>query len=275
MPFSLPVGRIAVMGVLNVTPDSFSDGGRFLDIDRALEHARRMVAEGADLIDVGGESTRPGADPVPAEEEIRRVLKVVGTLAFDGIAVSIDTSKPKVAKACLDAGAVVVNDVTALRDDEMAQVCARAGCKVCLMHMQGEPRTMQANPTYKDVVLEVGDELLAAAERAQERGVKRENVWIDPGIGFGKSVAHNLQLINDLDEIVEIGYPVLVGVSRKSFIGKLLGSSEGPSSVDERLEGSVAAQVIAQMKGAMIIRTHDVAATFRAATIAQAILNQG
>ncbi len=275
MPFELPAGRIAVMGVLNVTPDSFSDGGLFLDIDMALKHARRMVAEGADLIDVGGESTRPGAEPVSAEEELRRVLKVVGTLAFDGIAVSIDTSKAKVAKACLDAGAVVVNDVTALRDDEMASVCARAACTVCLMHMQGEPRTMQANPIYKDVVLEVGDELLATAERAEQRGVKRENIWIDPGIGFGKSLEHNLQLLNHLDEIVETGYPVLVGVSRKSFIGRLLGSAEKSGPVEERLEGSIAAQVIAQIKGARVIRTHDVAATRRAATIAQAITTQG
>lgn len=273
MPFQLPVHRVCVMGVLNVTPDSFSDGGQFTDPEKALQHARNMVAAGADIIDVGGESTRPGAEPVDASEEIRRVIKVVTTLAFGGIAVSIDTSKPDVAKACLEAGAVAVNDVTALRDDDMASVCARAECKVCLMHMQGEPRTMQAAPTYMDVVLEVGDELVAAAERAIARGVKKDDIWIDPGIGFGKSIAHNLQLINNLGEIAETGYPVLVGVSRKSFIGKLLGPGEDPLPTEERLEGSIAAQVIAQVRGAKIIRTHDVEATVRSARIASAILS--
>jgi dihydropteroate synthase len=275
VPYALPEGRIAVMGVLNVTPDSFSDGGLFFDQAKAVEHALHMVDEGADLIDVGGESTRPGAEPVSPEEELRRVLPVVTELARRGVSVSIDTSKPEVAMRCLQAGATVVNDVTGLRDPAMVEVCAEAGCTVCVMHMQGEPRTMQSNPTYDDVVNDVKRELAEAARSAIEHGVAKENVWLDPGIGFGKTVAHNLELINRLDEIVALDYPVLIGVSRKSFIGRLLGSEGQPASAEQRLEGSLAAQVIAQTKGARVVRTHDVAATVRAAKLAQAILSQG
>jgi dihydropteroate synthase len=262
------------MGVLNVTPDSFSDGGLFFDPESAMDHARAMVAQGADVIDVGGESTRPGSEPVTADEELRRTEQVVRRLAQEGIAVSIDTSKSEVAKACLDAGAVVVNDVTALRNDEMKRVCAAAGCTVCLMHMKGDPRTMQTNPAYHDVVQEVRDELAAHAESAERHGVSRHDIWLDPGIGFGKSIQHNLLLLNHIDEIVALGYPVLVGISRKSFIGRLLGSEGTPLPASERLHGSLAAQTVAQSRGARIIRTHDVAATKRAATIAQAILTQ-
>lgn len=275
MPYKLPEGRVAVMGVLNVTPDSFSDGGRFLEPTVAIAHAMRMVDEGADLIDVGGESTRPGAQPVSTDEELRRVLPVVTALVQRGVSVSIDTSKPEVASKCLDAGAVVLNDVTGLRDPAMVDVCARARCTVCIMHMQGEPRTMQANPTYSDVVCDVKSELDQAARTAIGHGVSAEDVWLDPGICFGKTVAHNLALINRLDEIAALGYPVLIGVSRKSFIGRLLGTDGEPLPPDQRLEGSLAAQVIAQARGAKIVRTHDVAATVRAARLAQAVLNQG
>jgi dihydropteroate synthase len=201
-------------------------------------------------------------------------VQIVRQLTQEGIAVSIDTSKPDVARACLDAGAVIVNDVTALSNDDMKRVCADAGCTVCLMHMKGDPRTMQSNPSYDNVVQEVSGDLQASAESAIKQGVSKHNIWLDPGIGFGKTVGHNLQLLNHIDEIAALGHPVLVGISRKSFIGKLLGSEGKPLPVDERLYGSLAAQTIAQSKGARIIRTHDVAATKRAATIAQAILTQ-
>ena len=262
------------MGVLNVTPDSFSDGGQFLDSSLAIGHGRQMVAEGADLIDVGGESTRPGAEAVPEDEELRRVLPVVEHLAAGGLAVSIDTSKPAVARECLQAGASVVNDVMALRSSEMATVCADAACTVCLMHMLGDPRTMQVEPRYKDVVDDVAEFLTEAIARAEQPGVDPERIWIDPGIGFGKTVQHNLELLDRLEEIVAIGYPVLIGVSRKSFIGKLLGSEADPAPVGERLEGSLAAQVLAVANGARILRVHDVAESVRANVIAEAILSQ-
>ena len=233
-----------------------------------------MAADGADLIDVGGESTRPGAEPVTEEEELRRVLPVVKQLAKDGLVVSIDTSKPAVARECLLAGASVVNDVTALSNSEMATVCADAGCAVCLMHMLGDPRTMQTRPQYKNVVDEVADFLTEAIARAEQAGVDPDRIWIDPGIGFGKDVRHNLELLNRLEEIVAIGYPVMVGVSRKSFIGKLLGSEADPAPIGVRLEGSLAAQVLAVANGARILRVHDVAASVRANAIAEAILSQ-
>lgn len=254
------------MGVLNVTPDSFSDGGLFSDPRSAIARGLQMVEQGADLIDVGGESTRPGAAPVPAEEEEARVLPVVVALAKNGVSVSIDTSKPEVARSCLAAGAAVVNDVTALRDPEMREVCAAAKCTVCLMHMQGEPRTMQTDPHYGNVVEDVTLSLLESASRA---GLPKERIWLDPGIGFGKTVEHNLCLLGNLEVLVATGYPVLVGVSRKSFIGRILGIE-----VEQRLEGTLAAQVIAQMKGARIVRAHDVLEARRAAAIAQAVMDQ-
>lgn len=254
------------MGVLNVTPDSFSDGGQFSTLDVAVARGLEMVAQGADLVDVGGESTRPGAAPVSEEDETARVLPVVEALTKQGVSVSIDTSKSNVANHCLDAGAVVVNDVTALREPEMRDVCATSDCTVCLMHMQGEPRTMQESPHYDDVVSDVCDELLGFAERS---GVAKERIWLDPGIGFGKTLAHNLQILANLESFVETGYPILVGVSRKSFIGKILGTE-----VDQRLEGTLAAQVIAQMKGARILRVHDVLEAKRASLVAQAIVEQ-
>jgi dihydropteroate synthase len=270
--FTLPRGRPAIMGILNVTPDSFSDGGQFLDKDNAVARGLEMAEEGADIIDVGGESTRPGAEPVPSEEELRRILPVIRGLARRGIAISVDTSKASVAKKALEAGAIAVNDVSALRDPKMAKVCADSKCAVCLMHMKGEPRTMQKNPEYRNVVSEVKKFLIQRAEYAQQEGISKKNIWIDPGIGFGKTVKHNLQLLNQLDRFVKIGFPVLVGVSRKSFLGKILGSESEPLPAEERLEGGLAAQVLAQIKGARIIRTHDVKETVSAIEIARAIL---
>ena len=272
--FQLPDGRPAIMGVLNVTPDSFSDGGRFLDEDAAVRRGEEMLAEGADLIDVGGESTRPGAQPVSAEEELLRVLPVVKRLVAAGAKVSIDTSKHVVAAECMGAGATVLNDISALSDPAMAKLCADTWCTVCLMHMQGDPRTMQENPRYDDVVAEVRASLLKAANAAEQAGVSRDCIWLDPGIGFGKTLGHNLQLLSNLDTLVETGYPVLVGVSRKSFIGKLLGPEGEPAPADERLEGTLSAQVLAQAKGARIIRTHDVKAAVRASLVAGALINQ-
>lgn len=267
-PFQLREERPSVMGVLNVTPDSFSDGGRYLEVEAAAERGAELMRQGADIVDVGGESTRPGADPVSVEEELNRVLPVVERLAAQGVPVSIDTSKPEVARQCLEAGARVVNDVTGLRDPRMVEVCAEHSCTVCLMHMLGEPRTMQQSPHYDDVVADVLAALLRLAKAAAAGGVSAEKIWIDPGIGFGKTLDHNLALLRSLGRFVESGYPVLVGVSRKSFIGKLLDGVDA----DHRMIGSIAAQVLAQAAGAKIIRTHDVAESVQAARTAGAIL---
>lgn len=261
------------MGILNVTPDSFSDGGVHFDPAVAIAAGAQMVLGGADILDVGGESTRPGSDSVSAEEELHRVLPVIEGLASQGFVVSVDTMKARVAREALAAGARIVNDVTALSDPEMAEVCAAAGCTVCLMHMKGEPKTMQVNPVYDDVVAEVASFLAEKAEEAQRRGIAREKIWIDPGIGFGKTTEHNLLLLRNLDMIVELGHPVLIGVSRKAFIGRLLGSHEAPLPVSERLEGTLAAQVLALAKGAAIIRAHDVLEAKRAMVVAYAILS--
>lgn len=246
------------MGVLNVTPDSFSDGGKFLDAKSAIAHGVRMMDEGADLVDVGGESTRPGSEGVAHEEELRRVLPVVEGLRARDVPVSIDTSKPEVAVRALAAGADVLNDVTGLRNPEMRRICAESNCSVCVMHMRGDPRTMQSNPCYGDVVGEVLAFLLEQARMAERDGVARERIWIDPGIGFGKTVRHNLEILGRLSEFVRVGYPVLIGVSRKSFLGKLLGSEEKPLPVEERLEGTLACQAWAQIRGVSVIRAHDV-----------------
>jgi dihydropteroate synthase len=255
------------MGVLNVTPDSFSDGGRFLASDAAVAHARRLVEEGADLIDVGGESTRPGADPVSEELELERVMPVIDALGAS-VPLSIDTSKAAVARAALAAGASFVNDVTALRGDPgMAAAVAGSGADVCLVHMQGEPRTMQDDPRYGDVVADVRvflEERLAAAIAA---GIPAERVWLDPGIGFGKTSEHNLELIRRLDEIVAIGPPVVIGASRKRFLGRLTGRPE-----TERAAATVAVNVLALVRGAAMFRVHDVAATRDALTVAGATL---
>jgi dihydropteroate synthase len=255
------------MGIVNVTPDSFSDGGRFLEVDAAVEHGLELAAEGADLLDVGGESTRPGADPVPEEEELRRVLPVVERLAAAGMRVSIDTAKLRVARAALDAGAALVNDVSAFRTSpELAALVAERGAGCCLMHMLGEPRTMQADPRYEDVVSEVKAFLEERLAFALGEGVPEESVWLDPGIGFGKTVEHNLELLRRLEEIVAIGRPVVIGTSRKSFLGKLTGGRpEG-----ERLPGTIATNVMALERGASVFRVHDVAPVVDALTVAAA-----
>jgi dihydropteroate synthase len=247
-----------VMGVVNVTPDSFSDGGRWLDADAAIAHGLDLFAEGADVVDVGGESTRPGAEPVPEDEERRRVLPVIEALAPHG-QVSIDTRHAGVAEAAVGAGATLVNDVSA--SPELWAVAASAGVGYCAMHMQGEPQTMQANPTYDDVVAEVAAFLAERAGAARAAGVAE--VWIDPGIGFGKTAAHNLSLLKHLGALVETGFPVLVGTSRKRFVQQLTGAA-GPA---DALEGSLATAVAAMDAGAGMVRVHDVRETVHAARI--------
>jgi dihydropteroate synthase len=260
-------GEPVVMGVLNVTPDSFSDGGRYFDHDAAVAHGLELLRQGAAIVDVGGESTRPGAEPVTEEEERRRVVPVVERLAAEGARISIDTSKAPVASAALAAGARLVNDVTAFRSSsEMAAVVAEAGCDCVLMHMLGEPRTMQSDPRYEDVVAEVRAFLEERLAFAVDHGVAEERVWLDPGIGFGKTVEHNLELLRRLDEIVAIGRPVVVGTSRKSFLGKLTGGKDE----DERLAGTVATNVIAFERGASVFRVHDVAEVRDALQVAAA-----
>jgi dihydropteroate synthase len=259
-----------LMGVLNVTPDSFSDGGDFFSKEVAAARAGAMLEEGAEIIDVGGESTRPGSDPVSPEEETRRVIPVVqGILAEhpDAI-VSIDTYRSETAESALGAGVSIINDVTALRGDpRMARVVAEARCPVILMHMLGEPKTMQRDPRYDDVVLEVRNFLAERAEHAIAEGVDPEKIIIDPGIGFGKTLDHNLALLHHLDAIVELGFPVLVGMSRKSFIGGITGVEEA----SERVFGTVAANVIAYERGATLFRVHDVQANREALAVARAI----
>jgi dihydropteroate synthase len=259
------------MGIVNVTPDSFSDGGLFLDADAAMEHGRRLASEGAAILDIGGESTRPGSDPVPENEELRRVLPVVERLAASrdagGARISIDTTKSGVARAALDAGAVIVNDVSAFRfDPELAGVVAQAGVDCCLMHMLGEPRTMQDDPRYDDVVSDVKAFLEERLAFAVSEGVNESRVWLDPGIGFGKTVEHNLELLRRLDEIVAIGRPVVIGTSRKSFLAKLAGGRDG----DDRVPGTIATNVVALERGATVFRVHDVAQNADALKVATA-----
>ena len=258
--------RALVMGVVNITPDSFSDGGRFLDPAAAIAHARKLVAEGADLLDLGAESTRPGSTSVPADQQLSRLMPVLEALVADGACVSIDTSHVTVARAALAAGARVVNDVSALGDPDMAGVVAAAGAGLVLMHMQGTPATMQRSPHYEDAAREVREFLAERLAAARAGGIAAECVALDPGIGFGKSLEHNLQLIARLDELAELGRPIVLGASRKSFLGRLLG--DAPPG--ERLEGGIAAAAIAAFLGARVIRTHDVAATVRAVRVAAA-----
>jgi len=257
-----------LMGVVNVTPDSFSDGGRYLDARAAVTHGLELEAEGARILDVGGESTRPGAVPVSGEEELRRVLPVIEGLVASGATaqISIDTSKAKVAAAALDAGATFVNDVTAFRGDPaMADLVAGSGADCCLMHMVGEPRTMQRNPRYEDVVGEVKAFLKERLAFAVAAGISEERIMLDPGIGFGKTVTHNLELLGRLDELAVIGPPVIVGPSRKSFLGRLTGRP-----VDERVAGTIAACVVAYAHGARVFRVHDVAPVADALVVAAA-----
>ncbi len=253
------------MGVVNVTPDSFSDGGRYLDPDAAVAHGRQLIAEGADLIDVGGESTRPGAEPVGVDEEIRRVEPVIAALAAS-VRVSVDTRHAAVAEAAVAAGATMVNDVSA----SLHETAARLGVAWVAMHMQGEPDTMQVDPRYDDVVAEVRDHLVARAEAAVAAGVRE--VWIDPGFGFGKTLEHNLDLLAHLDVLVATGWPVLVGTSRKATLGRLLADSDrtpDPPGPEDRLEASIATATYAMARGAGMIRAHDVRATAQAARVVQ------
>jgi dihydropteroate synthase len=260
----------ALFGILNVTPDSFSDGGDFLDPEAAARHAELLLDEGADVIDVGGESTRPGSDPVSEEEELRRVVPVIRKIleARPGAVVSVDTYRARTAEAALDAGARVVNDVTALRGDpRMAALVADAGCPVVLMHMLGEPKTMQREPRYDDVLGEVRGFLEERAGQANTAGVAAGNVILDPGIGFGKTPDHNLSLLRRLDAIVSLGFPVLLGASRKRFIGTITGAEEAK----ERVFGTVATTVLGYERGATLFRVHDVRANRDALAVARAV----
>jgi dihydropteroate synthase len=261
----------SLMGIVNVTPDSFSDGGQFLDPGRAVEHGRELVRQGADVLDIGGESTRPGAAAVDAEEELARVGPVIEGLAGDRVPISIDTSKLAVAEAALGAGASMVNDVTALRaEPAIAALCSDRDAELVLMHMQGSPRTMQENPTYEDVVDDVKAFLEERMEFATAEGVPEERIWLDPGIGFGKTVEHNLELLHRLRELTELGRPLLVGTSRKSFLGKITGAE-----VDDRLGGTIASCALAFANGAAMIRVHEVREVREGMQVAGAILAAG
>ncbi len=256
------------MGVVNATPDSFSDGGRFLDVDAAVAQAQKLVADGADLVDLGGESTRPGAAPVPEAEEIRRVVPVIERLAARRfpVPISVDTSKPGVARAALEAGAAMVNDVQGLRDPELAAVVAQAKVPVVLMHMRGTPADMQTRARYRDVVAEVMAELCEAVDRAAAAGIPAERTVLDPGLGFAKTADHNLTILKRLGELRQLGRPILVGPSLKSFIGKVTGAT-----LEDRLPGTLAAITAAVLAGAEFLRVHDVAAARQAARLAVAI----
>lgn len=260
--------RTLVMGILNVTPDSFSDGGRFISVGQAVEHARRMVAEGADLIDVGGESSRPGSEPISAEEELRRVIPVIEQIARSvPVPVSIDTNKAVVARAALSAGAGIINDISALRQDpQMAELASERGVPVILMHRQGTPLTMQDKPIYRSVISEIKHFFEERITFAQGAGIRRERIILDPGIGFGKNLSQNLKIMESLDRFNSLNRPLLLGPSRKSFLGQILGLP-----VDERLEGTIAAATTAVLKGVSIIRVHDVEAIVRAIKVADAI----
>jgi len=272
------------MGILNVTPDSFSDGGRFFDPGAATARGHELVREGADIVDIGGESTRPGAEPVSTAEELRRVIPVVERLSaeMESIAshpqISIDTSKAAVARAALDAGASFVNDVSALRaDPEMAAVVAHSGASCCLMHMLGDPRTMQEDPRYDDVVDEVKAFLVERLEFAVREGVARERILVDPGIGFGKTESHNLELLRRLPELAQLGAPIVIGTSRKGFLGRIMARAAGeaePLGVAERLPGTLASNVLAYERGASVFRVHDVAQVRGALTVTAATLGE-
>ena len=268
--YTFDLARPLVMGVLNVTPDSFTDGGRFLDREKALAHARSMRDDGADLIDVGGESSRPGAKPVDEEVEIDRVIPLIEALAREGITVAVDTRKPAVMRAAIAAGASMVNDIAALTAPGAIEACASGKTGVCLMHMRGEPATMQDAPTYDNVVIEVRDFLVARARACEAAGIAAERIAIDPGFGFGKTRAHNLTLLRALGDFAATGYPVLVGLSRKKSLGEITGRAS-----DERLAASLAAALAAVARGASIVRVHDVRETVDALKVWRAIERQG
>jgi dihydropteroate synthase len=260
-------GHWVVMGILNVTPDSFSDGGRFHSLDKALQHALQMQQQGADIIDIGGESTRPGAVAVSLDEELNRVIPVIEKIRqHSDVAISIDTSKPELMQAAIFAGANIVNDVNALQAKGALEVCARHQIPVCIMHKQGVPQTMQDNPQYSNVVAEIRQYLEIRANACIAAGIKQKNIIIDPGFGFGKTLENNLSLLKEMDQLCAMEYPVLVGVSRKSMFGQLL-----DKEVNERLVASVAAVVIAYQKGARFFRVHDVAETCDALKLCEAV----
>ncbi len=259
-----------LMGILNITPDSFSDGGQFFDFSRAVEHGLRMINDGAAILDIGGESTRPGSQPVPSAEQIHRVVPVIEALAERvDIPISIDTRDVEVARAALQAGASIINDITALADERVAELAAKEQVPVVLMHIQGSPATMQVEPTYTDVVKEVRDFLVERAKRAEGFGIARERIIIDPGIGFGKTLQHNLLLLKHLDELAATGYRVLVGPSRKAFIGRITGRDK-PS---DRVFGTAAAVAMCVTAGVSILRVHDVGPMLDVIKVTQAMLN--
>lgn len=265
--YQLNLNRTHVMGIVNVTPDSFSDGGKFSSTELAVAHALELIEQGADILDIGGESTRPGATPVGLDEELSRVIPVIEALSrASAVPISIDTYKPEVMRAAIAAGADIVNDVRALQEAGALDVVADTNAGVCLMHMQGTPQTMQLNPDYADVVIEVKDFLMHRVAAVAARGISRERVLLDPGFGFGKTTAHNIDLMRHLDSFADIGLPLLVGLSRKSVLGKIAGGDEA-----QRLHSGLAATVISAMKGAKIVRVHDVKATVDALKIVDAV----
>lgn len=264
--YELDLSTPKVMGIVNLTPDSFSDGGRHADSQRGIAHAHRLIEEGAHMLDIGGESTRPGAAQVPAEQEIARIVPVIHALRDAGVPLSVDTAKPQVMQAALEAGADMINDINGLRAPGALEVIRQSSCGLCLMHMQGEPRTMQADPTYIDVVEDVRRFLQEQTQRLLDAGVQPGRITLDPGFGFGKTVAQNYRLMHALPALGELGYGLLVGVSRKSMLGAVTGKP-----VDDRLCASVAGALAAVARGAHIVRVHDVAATVDALKIWQAV----
>jgi len=266
--FKLDLSVPRVMGIVNVTPDSFSDGGKYASTESAVAHALQLIAEGADILDIGGESTRPGAAPVSLQDELRRVIPVIEALsAVTTVPLSIDTYKPEVMRAAIRAGADIVNDIRALQEGNAMEMVANSNVGVCLMHMQGTPQTMQVNPTYTDVVAEVKQFLVDRADAALAHGIAKERILLDPGFGFGKSTAHNIALVQQLDSLAAMGFPLLVGLSRKSVLGKIAGGDEA-----QRLHAGLAASVICAMKGAKIVRVHDVKATVDALKVVAAVI---
>ena len=265
--FEFSLKRPLLMGIVNVTPDSFSDGGQHLSAEAAITHARTLIVEGAQIIDLGAESTRPGALPVSVQEELARLLPVIAALRDSGAALSVDTCKPEVMQAALDAGADIINDVTGMRDPQAQRVVARhPSCGVCVMHMQGEPRTMQLNPRYLNVVTEVSAALVAQAQLLEKLGVQRARISLDPGLGFGKTAEQNYQLLKGLATLVHSGYPVVLGASRKSMLGAITGKP-----VDQRLSGSIAAALAGIARGVAVLRVHDVDATHDALKVWQSV----
>lgn len=266
--FQLDLTRPHVMGIVNVTPDSFSDGGKYSSVDLAIEHALQLIAEGADILDIGGESTRPGATPVGLDEELKRVILVIEALSkVTTVPLSIDTYKPGVMRAAIQAGVDIVNDICALREEGALEIVANSNAGVCLMHMQGTPQTMQVNPQYYDVVTEVKQFLADRVDACLKHGIASERITLDPGFGFGKTTAHNVALIQHLDSFAELGFPLLVGLSRKSVLGRIAGGDE-----QQRLHAGLAASVISVMKGAKIVRVHDVKATVDALKVVAAVM---